>query len=72
MFEMKKNISHFLKVFRSSHRRCSVRKGVLGNLKSYNFTKKETLAHLFFCGFCEVSKNTVFTEHLWATAFKQT
>ena len=26
-----------------------------------------TLAQVFSCEFCEVSKNTLFTEHLWAT-----
>ena len=31
--------------------------------------KKETLAQVFSCEFCEISKNTFFTEHLWATAF---
>ena len=30
--------------------------------------KKETLAQVFFCEFCEISKNTSFTEHLWTTA----
>ena len=30
--------------------------------------KKETLAQIFSCGFCEISKNTFFTEHLLATA----
>ena len=33
-----------------------------------NFTKKETLAQVFSCEFCEISKNAFFTEHLWATA----
>ena len=33
-----------------------------------NFIKKETLAHAFFCEFCEFSKNTFFREQLWATA----
>ena len=33
-----------------------------------NFIKKETLAHVFPCQFCQISKNTFFTEHLWATA----
>ena len=37
------------------------------NLKFDNFLKKETLAHVFSCEFCEISK-TFFTEHLWATA----
>ena len=30
--------------------------------------KKETLAHVFSCKFCEISKNLFFTEHPWATA----
>ena len=33
-----------------------------------NFIKKETLAHVFFCGFCEICEKTFFTEHLWTTA----
>ena len=33
-----------------------------------NFIKKEILAQVFSCGFCEISKNTLFTEHLWVTA----
>ena len=31
------------------------------------FLKKETLAQMFSCEFCEISKNTFFTGHLWAT-----
>ena len=45
-------------------KRWSVEKGVLKN-----FIKKETLAQVFSCQFCEISKNTFFTEHLWMTAF---
>ena len=33
-----------------------------------NFIKKETLAQVCPCEFCEISKNTFFIEHLWATA----
>ena len=33
-----------------------------------NFIKKDTLAQVFSCEFCEISKNTFFVEHLWATA----
>ena len=33
-----------------------------------NFIKKETLAQVFSCEFCEISKSTFFTEHLWTTA----
>ena len=36
-----------------------------------NFIKKETLAHVFSCEFCEISKNTFFTEHLWTTASRK-
>ena len=32
------------------------------------FFKEETLAQVFPCEFCQISKNTFFTEHLWATA----
>ena len=33
-----------------------------------NFIKKETLAQVLSCEFCEISKNASFTEHLWTTA----
>ena len=33
-----------------------------------NFIKKETLTHMFSGEFCEIFKNTFFTEHLWKTA----
>ena len=29
-----------------------------------NFIKKETLAQVFSCEFCKISKNTFLTEHL--------
>ena len=35
-----------------------------------NFIKKETMAQVFSCEFCEIPKNTFFQEHLWATASK--
>ena len=35
-----------------------------------NFNKIETLAQVFSCKFCEISKKTFFTEYVWATAFK--
>ena len=38
------------------------------NSQENNFIKKETLTQVFCCEFCEVSKNTFFTEHLWTTA----
>ena len=33
-----------------------------------NFIKKETLRQVFSCEFCEISKNTLFLEHVWAAA----
>ena len=60
----------------SNHQRCSVRKCVLRNfakfalkhLRQSLFLKKDTLAKVFSCEFCEIFKNTLLTEHLWATA----
>ena len=37
-------------------------------LKKVYFIKKETLAQVFPREFCEISKNTFFTEHLRTTA----
>ena len=36
-------------------------------LKAYNFIKKDTLAQVFSCEFCEISKTTFFTEQPRAT-----
>ena len=51
--------------YRRSHRRCSKRKCVLRNIAK--FTGKHLFQGLFF-EFCEISKNTFFTEHLRTTA----
>ena len=39
-----------------------------GISSKFNFIKKEILAQVFSCEFCEISKNTFFTKYLWATA----
>ena len=67
----------------STHQRCYIKKSVLRNFTKFtgkhlrqglflieacNFIKKETLARVFSCEFCEISKNTFFTEHLYRTA----
>ena len=57
---------------RSSQQRCSMKKGVLRNFAKFTgkhlcqslYIKKETLAQVFSCEFCEISKNTFFTEHV--------
>ena len=36
--------------------------------EAWNFIKKEALVQVFSCEFCEISKTTIFTEHLWTTA----
>ena len=38
--------------------------------KPATFLKKETPTQLFFCEFCEISKNTYFVEHLQTATFK--
>ena len=68
---------HFV-FFRSSHRRYSVRKSVLSNFAKFTRKhlcqslifniKKETMAEVFSCEFCKISKNTFFTEHLRVAA----
>ena len=35
-----------------------------------NFIKKEIVALIFSCEFCEIFKNTFFTEHLWELLLK--
>ena len=44
---------------RSSHQRCSMKKVFLEISQN---SRENT------CEFCEISKNTFFTEHLWTTA----
>ena len=58
--------------YRSSHRRRSIKEGVLRNFakispKACNFIKKETLAQVFSCAFCKISKNTFSTKHVQTT-----
>ena len=36
--------------------------------QSLNFNKKDTLAQVFSCEFCEAFKDSFFTEHLWTAA----
>ena len=56
-----------------------MKKGVVENFAKFtgkhllrpqacNFIKKETLAQVFSCEFCEIFENNLFTEHLWTTA----
>ena len=40
----------------------------LSQAAACNFIEKETLGQVFSCEFCLISKNTFFTERIWATA----
>ena len=40
----------------------------IAGLRPATLLKKETLTQVFSCEFCEISKNTFYTEHLWTTA----
>ena len=78
---LKKMLNILLICSRSSHRSCSVRKGVVRNFAKFtgkhlcqslffnkiSFIKKGTLTQVCFCEFCEISKNTLFTDHLRVT-----
>ena len=65
-------VVHVFQQLRSSHQRCSLRKGVLRNFPK--FTGKHLCQRLFsnkvagLAKFCEMSKNTFFTEHIRTTA----
>ena len=60
----------FLEISQNSQGNTCIRVSFLIKLqlKAFNFIKKETLAQVFSCEFCEISKNTFLTEHVWATA----
>ena len=60
----------FLKISQNSQENTGDRVSFLIKLQAEacNFIKKETLAQEFSCEFCEISKNTFFTEHFRATA----
>ena len=59
-------------IYRSSRPKVLCKKGVLGNFTKFRgkhlcqslFFNKETLAQVFSCKFCEISKNNFFTEQL--------
>ena len=56
----------FLKISQNSQEKTCARAFFLN--KVINFILKRTLAQVFSCEFCEISRHTFFTEHLWATA----
>ena len=65
LFPSKLSCWNILTTFnKSSHQRCSIRKGVLRNFTK--FTGKQLCQSLFFNKVAGL-KNTFFTEHRWTT-----
>ena len=64
---MKKGV---LKISQNSQENTCASVSFLIMLRLDAFIKKETLAQLFSCEFCEICKNTFFREHLQTTASK--
>ena len=56
----------FLEISQNSQENTWVRVSFLIKVQASvcNFIKNKTLAEVFFCEFCEISKNTFFTEYL--------
>ena len=59
----------FLEISKNSRENTCAKASFLIKLQAEdcNFIRKETLAQVFSCEFYKISKNTFFTEHLWAT-----
>ena len=55
----------FLEISRNSQENNCAR---VSEPETCNFIKRKTPAQVFSCEFWEIFKNTVLTEHLWATA----
>ena len=62
---MKKGVLRNFTKFTGKHLRQSL---FFNKIVSCNFIKKETLAQVISCEFCEISKSTFFTEQFWTTA----
>ena len=59
----------FLEISQNSQENTCARVSFLITLQAWGSGTGETLAHVFSREFCEISKSTFFTEHLWTTAF---
>ena len=65
---MFRNFSSRFKFYINCLRRCCIY-STFDCMKLCDFIKKETLPQVLSCEFCEISKNTFFTGHLWPTVF---
>ena len=64
----------FLEISENSQENTCVRVSFLIKMQAsaWNFIKKETLVQVFSSEFCEICKNTCFTEHFRTTALYMT
>ena len=62
-----------LKISQNSQENTCARVSFLIKLQAEacNFIKNETLAQVFSCAFCVIFRNTFFTEHTWASAYRR-
>ena len=69
---MNKSSHRILKISQNSQENTCDRDSFIIKLqvKACNFIKKETLAQVFSCEFCEIPKSIFFTEHFWVTPSK--
>ena len=58
----------FLEISQNSQEKTCVRVSFFNKVAGLKPFKKETLAQVFSCELCEISKNTFLTEHFWTTA----
>ena len=60
----------FLEILQNSQENTCARDSILIKCRpqACNFIKINTLAQVVSCEFCEISKNSFSTEHVWATA----
>ena len=64
----------FLKISQNSQENACVSLffNKVAGLRPATLWKKQTLAQVLSCEFCEIFKNAFFTEHLWMTASNNT
>ena len=65
---MRKSVLRNFAKFTGKHLCQSLFFNEIASLRAATLLKKETLAQVFSCEFCEIFKSTIFTEHLWMTA----
>ena len=61
----------FLEISQNSLENTCARDSFLIKMQAWNFIKKGSLAQVFSCEFCKISKNIYFTEHHRTAASKQ-